>query len=106
MRNGRRSGVQHRWAILSATLMGLSVLAQGNLALAQTGALATIHGTVSDSSGAALPGVNVTLSSPALQVGRMTKATDSDGTYRFGDLPVGTYKVAFELSGFKTFVRD
>ena len=29
-----------------------------------------------------------------------------DGTYRFGDLPTGVYKVTFELAGFKTFVRD
>src|SRR4051812_13913847 len=75
-------------------------------AWAQSGSLGTIHGTVSDESGAALPGVTVTLASPALQVGRTTTNTAADGSYRLGDLPVGTYKVSFELSGFKTFVRD
>jgi hypothetical protein len=64
------------------------------------------HGTVSDASGAALPGATVTISSPALQVGQMSKVSEPDGTYRFGDLPVGTYKVAFELQGFKGFVRE
>jgi hypothetical protein len=75
-------------------------------AWAQTSSLSTIHGTVTDPSGAALPGVTVTLASPALQVGRATSVTEPDGTYRFSDLPVGTYKVTFELQGFKTFVRD
>jgi hypothetical protein len=73
---------------------------------AQSVSSSTIHGTVTDSSNAALPGVTVTLSSPALQVGRTTTQTGPDGTYRFGDLPVGIYRVSFELSGFKTFVRD
>jgi Carboxypeptidase regulatory-like domain/TonB dependent receptor-like, beta-barrel len=70
---------------------------------AQTGS--TIHGTVTDASGAALPGVTATLRSPALQVGQDT-VTAPDGTYRFGDLPTGLYRVTFELAGFKTFVRD
>ena len=68
--------------------------------------VSTIHGAVSDESGAALPGVTVTLTSQALQVGRVTRVTEPDGTYRFGDLPVGTYRIAFELPGFKTFIRD
>jgi hypothetical protein len=57
--------------------------------------LGTIHGTVSDKR-AALPGVTVTPASPALQVGRATKVTEPDGTYRLGS-PVGTYKITFEL---------
>lgn len=75
-------------------------------ALAQSSSSATIHGTVHDESGAALPGVTATLTSPAMQVGREITVTEADGTYRFRDLPVGTYRVSFELAGFKTFVRD
>jgi hypothetical protein len=75
-------------------------------AWAQSESSSTIHGTVTDESGAALPGVTVTLTSPVLQVGKETTVTGPDGAYRLGDLPVGTYKIAFELSGFKTFVRD
>lgn len=73
-------------------------------ASAQTGS--TIHGTVVDESGAALPGVTVTIASPSLQVGQANKLTEPDGTYRVGDLPTGIYKITFELAGFKTFVRD
>jgi hypothetical protein len=93
-----------KWLALVCALFG-SVLISAP-AWAQSGSLGTIHGTASDESGAALPGVTVTLTSPALQVGKQSTTTAPDGTYRFGDLPVGTYKVAFELSGFKTIVRD
>src|SRR5205809_600852 len=62
----------------------------------------TIHGTVKDESAGAMPGVTVTISSPTLQVGKMTAVSDAEGNYRFGDLPAGTYKITFELSGFKT----
>lgn len=94
--------------IIAAVLLALVVLGMtaGAPVWAQTGALATIHGTVTDTSSAALPGVTVTITSQALQVGRATALTEPDGTYRFGDLPVGTYKITFELSGFRTFVRD
>src|SRR5262245_16731082 len=108
MSMSKRSGWLQRVRPLVMVFACLSVgiaLGSGS-AWAQTGALGTIHGTVTDESGGALPGVNVTLTSTALQVGRVSKVTETDGTYRFGDLPVGTYKVTFELQGFKTFVRD
>jgi hypothetical protein len=73
---------------------------------AQTASSSTIHGTVTDESGAALPGVTVTLASTALQVGQTTRVTEPDGSYRFGDLPVGSYRLRFELSGFKSFIRE
>jgi hypothetical protein len=91
---------------VTAAFILLNMFVGSHPAWAQTVSLSTIHGLVSDESGAALPGVTVTLTSPVLQVGQQTTNTAPDGTYRFGDLPVGTYKVTFELSGFKTFVRD
>jgi outer membrane receptor protein involved in Fe transport len=66
-------------------------------ALAQT--TGNIEGTVTDQSGAALPGVTIALTSPALQ-GTRTVATDADGRYRFPSLPPGTYTVTGELPGF------
>ena len=48
--------------------------------------------------GAALPGVTVTISSPALQ-GTRTAVTGEGGGYTFPSLPPGTYTVVFELSG-------
>jgi hypothetical protein len=67
-------------------------------------ALSTIHGTVKDESGAAMPGVTITLTSPALQVGQIAAVSEVDGNYRVGELPAGLYRIAFELPGFKSYV--
>ena len=73
------------------------------LAIAQGArATATIFGLVSDESGATLPGVIVTLRSPALQVPSMSAVTDERGEYRLTPLPIGIYTVEYELSGFQT----
>ena len=66
----------------------------------------TIHGTVKDESGAAMPGVTVTLASPALQVGQIVVVSEADGNYRFGELPAGTYSLTFELAGFKRYALN
>lgn len=65
-------------------------------------ATATIFGQVSDESGATLPGVTVTLKSSALQVSSMSVVTDERGEYRLTPLPIGTYTIDYELSGFQT----
>src|SRR5438067_13806962 len=74
-------------------------------AAAQT-ATSGVNGRVVDSTGGALPGVTVTITSPALQVPSMTTVTEADGTYRFIQLPAGTYEVKYELAGFKSSVRQ
>lgn len=76
-------------------------------ALAQTVGATTgaINGTVTDSSGAVLPGVTVTISSPQMQ-GTQTTVTNSEGNYRFPGIPPGTYRVQYELTGFGTVVRE
>jgi hypothetical protein len=60
-----------------------------------------IQGTVTDNSGAAVPGVVVTASSPSLQ-GVHSTTTDNKGDFRFAALPPGTYAVKVEVSGFKS----
>src|SRR5271167_4904342 len=62
-----------------------------------------VNGTVSDSSGAAIPNVKVTATSPALQ-GDMEFTTTEQGTYRFPALPLGLYKFTYESAGFGTQV--
>jgi hypothetical protein len=68
----------------------------------QTG---SIVGSVSDSSGAVLPGVSVTLGGDRLIGGPQMVPTDTNGSYRFDRLPPGDYVVKFELQGFKTVER-
>ncbi len=74
------------------------VLAPAGVA-AQDGA-SRLTGRVTDSSGAALPGVTVTLSSPRL-AGTLTAITDGTGQYTFPALPPDIYAVGFELTGFE-----
>ncbi len=64
----------------------------------------TITGKVTDSSGAILPGVSLTLTSPQV-MGQRTAITDETGGYRFGLLPPGLYSVKYELPGFKILER-
>jgi hypothetical protein len=59
-----------------------------------------------DEQGGILPGVVVTIASPALVAGQMTGVTDAGGIYRFVSLPPGVYSVRLELAGFQTLVRE
>src|SRR3954471_5361922 len=63
----------------------------------QTG---VITGRAVDSSGGALPGVSVSVTSSNLIGGARTAVTDGQGVYRFTLLPGGQYTVSFELTGF------
>ena len=67
---------------------------------------ASIIGQVTDQSGAVLPGVTVTATSPALQVPQVTSVTNERGEYRLAPLPVGLYEVAFDLAGFRPAQRE
>lgn len=83
------------------TLAILFLLAAAG-AFAQT--TASLTGTVR-SGGSALPGVLVTISSPALQGIRMT-VTGEGGGYNFPALPPGEYTVRFELEGMQAMTRN
>jgi Carboxypeptidase regulatory-like domain/TonB-dependent Receptor Plug Domain len=64
-------------------------------------ATARITGTISDSTGAVIPGVQVTVTNMATQVTRQT-TSDHDGFYQVLALPIGTYKVTASQQGFRT----
>ena len=65
----------------------------------------TLTGVVTDPQGSVLPGVTVTATSPAL-IGSRTTVTEVDGRFRLPQLPSGTYKLRFDLSGFSSLERD
>jgi hypothetical protein len=95
--------------MMALRVLWILVVAVGSTvfpAAAQSTSSGTIHGTVKDETGSALPGVTVTIQSPALQVARVTVVTGTDGNYRFVDLPAGIYRATFELPGFSKFIRE
>src|SRR5258705_6423784 len=64
-----------------------------------------MEGTVTDSSGAVLPGVTVTVTNLDTGLER-TIVTNEKGLYRAPLLPLGTYRVVAELQGFKRFEQS
>src|SRR5262245_54765536 len=65
-----------------------------------------IAGTVTDASGAVLPGVTVTLTSAQGTVGgNQEVSTDERGAYQFLRLVPGTYSVKAVLQGFRPFTQ-
>ena len=63
----------------------------------------SITGTVTDSTGAAIPGASVTVINTATNA--VSKGTTSGtGSYSVQQLPVGTYEVHVEQANFKEFV--
>ena len=67
--------------------------------------LAELRGTVADESGAVLPGVTIT--AVHTQTGTSRSAVTSEtGAYLMPALPLGTYNITVELSGFATMVRE
>lgn len=83
--------------LLKAASFFVFILLSGTLAAQQTG---EIKGKITDDRGEALPGVSIIAKSPSLQ-GLRTASSDRNGSFRLPLLPVGTYSVLFEFSGFE-----
>ena len=89
----------------SVGLLGVLTLAVGVSSAAAQVATGEIYGKVSDASGAVLPGVTVSLTSPVL-LQPLAAVTSETGTYRFPLIPIGVYSARFELAGFRAVVND
>jgi carboxypeptidase family protein/TonB-dependent receptor-like protein len=87
---------------LDAVVIAVSLLPAGASAQITQGRLT---GLVTDTQGAVLPGVTVTVSSPSL-IGIQTTVTQADGKFLFPALPSGAYQLVFELSGFQKLTRE
>ena len=74
--------------------------------LAQSQAInGTIEGTITDQSGAALPGVSVTVTNVDTGDTRVVVSNEA-GVYRAPLLPLGGYRVSAELQGFRKFEQQ
>ena len=90
--------------IITRTVCGLLILVMtlalsAHAAWAQTG-VGTIAGTVSDLSGAVVPGASLILTNSETGVVRRQVTSDA-GAFHFGAIPRGQYTLDVELPGFK-----
>src|ERR1700746_75704 len=83
----------------SPWMLSLLILLLAATAFGQT--TASIQGTVSDQSGAAVVGAKVTVKNTALGIERNTQ-TSSTGSYEVPALPPGVYSVQVQMAGFET----
>jgi len=92
---------------LFRALLGIAVfvLATHGDASAQAIAGSQLSGVVRDSSGGAIPGVEVTATKTDTGMIR-TVFTGADGTYALPNLPGGPYQLKVVLQGFNTYLRD
>jgi len=65
----------------------------------------TVTGTIADSSGAVLPGVNIVATNTQTRARFETVSTET-GNYTLAQLSAGIYELAAELPGFKKYLRQ
>ncbi|RPJ59001.1 MAG: hypothetical protein EHM23_15605 [Acidobacteria bacterium] len=74
-------------------------------AVAQT-EKSTLRGTVTDQSGAIIPGADIVLTDLATNVEVRRLVSDNNGNFEIPDLKPGTYRVKVDLAGFRSFVAE
>jgi hypothetical protein len=100
MKNPRRS----RFAVAQLFFAGLILSLTVTTGRAQT-FRGTILGTITDTTGAVVPGATITIRNVNTGLVRTTE-TQADGSYREPELPIGTYDMTVEKGGFQTSVTS
>src|SRR5947209_15670749 len=88
-----------RQAVWLVVVLSIAVASRA----AAQGTTSRVLGTVTDQTGAVVPGATVTLANDATGVSFNTITTGA-GTYAFEAIQVGLYSLTVELQGFKKFV--
>jgi hypothetical protein len=91
--------MQHKWSSLSIFFFIVGLLSLPGALSSQT-FRGSINGTITDPSGAAIPGAKVTATDVATAVVRDTVSSGA-GEFSFNDLPQSTYTVKVEAAGFQ-----
>ena len=65
----------------------------------------TVAGSVTDPSGAVVPGATVSINNPVSQYSR-TATTDAAGRFNFPNIPFNPYHLTVNHAGFASSVRD
>lgn len=88
---------------LAACLVAGALLVAPQAAWPQANS-ATLYGSLTDPTGALIPGAEVTLTNQETGA-RITKSTSSSGDFAFAFVPGGTYTLRVDAKGFKTYLR-
>lgn len=78
------------------------LLVLSSVAFCQLSSTGTINGTVTDSTGAVVPGASISVENQMTKAS-VTSSSSATGTFVLVGLPPGTYDVTVEKSGFTTF---
>ncbi len=97
---------RHRRTLARFAAALLLVVGAGGTLFAQGKTTSALNGRIVGEDGAALPGVTVEISSPALIGGARVVTTDNDGRFRFPEIAPGTYTVSAALDGFQSVRRE
>src|SRR5216683_834441 len=103
MSTQKSSGLSRKAASCFALLVAL-VLCVSPLAYAQTGGTASVQGTVTDPTGAAVANATITLTNTDTHVARST-ISDAAGLYSLPSVAVGPYSLTVTASGFGGFAQ-
>jgi Carboxypeptidase regulatory-like domain len=86
-------------------IVSLTLLFFAASARAQLGNSGSIEGVVKDQSGASVPGAKVEIANPVSHYQRGT-TTDTDGNFRFTNVPFNPYHLVVTASGFGSVSQD
>lgn len=91
---------------ISPRLTGFAIACFALSALAYGQAVSgSLVGTITDASGASVPGAKVTLTATQTNISR-NMVTNESGNYAFPNVEPGTYRVSVELKGFRTAIKE
>jgi hypothetical protein len=102
--NLSRATRNRRVAAAFLTVLGVSLLCAPRSS-AQSITSGDVTGTVTDPTGAVIPGASLTLTNAATNASKQVTTT-GDGTYRFAFVDPGTYKLVISAKGFRNQERD
>jgi Carboxypeptidase regulatory-like domain len=99
----RKSLARRYQSILLLAVAFLLTLCPG--ALAQVDVSAQLQGTITDPSGAAIPGAQLEATSQQTTA-QFSTTSDERGSYLFRSIPAGTYTLTCEVAGFKKYTAS
>jgi hypothetical protein len=95
-----------RYTVLAACLALALAVANLPAETAQaTGNGGTVQGMIVDPTGAVVPGADVTLSNAVTNYNQSVKS-GTDGTFRFGNVPMNSYRLQVAAPGFQPYTQD